>query len=228
MASFGLDTVRDKVDLARAEYVDNTDWIRNACNAGRIRDDVNTIVDTIVRIAAHCKNAGISDQQQQVVAALTDADRDVAFTECKETAKFLFDEMPVVFMRLFNNQLNIPVFFQMLDVLESVERGERDQNGASVVVGKLLHRIFIGGQGVGDQDQDEGGGGGGAEKNLDAAKPKLLTWAEHCATRNRTVMHEVHTTQRFKDDSKAKLQAAIHTKHQGRTGGGGGGNKKRK
>lgn len=250
MASFGLDTVRSTVDTAHAEYVDNTHWIRQARNAGRLRTDVNTVMAAIVRRATA---RGKVNGSEQVVAALTEADLDAAFAECKESAAFLFEEMPVVFARLFKNQLNVPLFFEMLDVLESIERGERDQNEGSEYVGKLLHRSFIGGSGGGGEDTvptvhrvggaaaaarrkkknankkkdlspvAEGGaeeedGVDGDEDGEAEAKP-TLTWAEYCASRNRSVIHTLQQTQCRKDAGKSRLRAAIQQKQQERLGG---------
>lgn len=236
--TFGLDTVRETVHSARAEYVDNTEGIRQARNAGQLRKDVNTIMAAIVRRAtARGKVETHGGEGEQVVAALTEEDLDGLLVECRESAKFLFEEMPIVFAKLFKNQLDVPIFFQLLDVLESVERGERDQNEASECVGRLLHRSFIQGDlptvhltkkpqqaataaGGGNGAETEAGAETGAEVEAEVEEKKAptLTWAQHCASRNGSVIQQMQQAQHRKETSKAKLRAAIQQKQQSRTG----------
>lgn len=236
MASFGLDMVRQTLDSARSEYEDNTEGIRQARAAARLRADVDTITSAIVQRAAlrgrlgGAPIPGVTDGRMQQVAALTELDLEELFVECKESAKFLFENMPVVFAKLFQNQLDVPLFLQMLDVLESVERGELDQNEGSEQVGRMLHRCFIGGQipnaVVGGGGRKKEGDGGDQESNATtaAAKP-TLTWAEYRAQRNQGTYTEMQRTQCMKEASRAKLRAAIERKKQQSRGGGGGGKK---
>lgn len=206
MASFGLDMVRQTLASARSEYEDNTDGIRQARASAHLRADVQTITSAIVQRAAWRGRLEAGDPTTPQMAALTELDRDELFVECKESAKFLFDNMPVVFAKLFQNQLDMPLFLQMLDVLESVERGERDQNEGSEEVGRMLHRCFIGGQVPTVVQQGEGGGGKAA-----AANP-TLTWAEYRARRNQGTYTEMQRAQNMKEASRAKLRTAIARK----------------
>lgn len=218
MASFGLDMVRQTLNSARAEYEDNTEGIRQARASVRLRADVHTITNSIVQRAAlrgrlgGAPIPGTTDRVQPV-AALTEADLEELFVDCKESAKFLFENMPVVFAKLFQNKLDVPLFLQMLDVLETVERGERDQNEGSEEVGRMLHRCFIGGH---VPSATLGGGGGEAAKQQ---QQPTLTWAEFRARRNQGTYTEMQRAQCMKEASRAKLRAAIDRKKQQSRGG---------
>ncbi len=234
MASFGLDMVRQTLDSARAEYEDNTDGIRQARASARLRADVDTITSAIVhRATMRCRLGaapipGVATDQTQQVAALTELDLEELFVECKESAKFLFENMPVVFAKLFQNQLDVPLFMQMLDVLETVERGERDQNEGSEEVGRMLHRCFIGGhvpaavggRRTGNNNGDKEGGDGTATGTTTNKKQQAtLTWAEYRAQRNQGTYTDMQRVQCTKEASRAKLRAAIELKKQQSRGG---------
>lgn len=219
-----MDTVRAAVDSARADYVDNTAWIRRARMASKLREDVHTVIDAIVRVAT----AGGTRAEP---APLTDADMDGLLAECSESAPTLSKELPVVFTKLMQNRLDVAVFLRQLDELEAVERGEADQESATVRVGEMLHGHFVGGKVVAGNKKEESGGESAAaaaaaeadcanddENNNKKKKEPTLTWAEHRLRRSCKIVASMRDTQFQRDQNKANLRAAIEKRERARRG----------
>ena len=56
---------------------------------------------------------------------------------------FLFNQYTDIFNRLLRDELDIQLLYQLLETLKKIENGQIDQQEGSVVVGKILHKIFV-------------------------------------------------------------------------------------
>lgn len=230
----GMSAVVESVKTARDRYEDNTDWIRHAKNAGRYRTDVHAIMAILARrMTAAEKTTTMTtaqQQQQQQLPTLGEDEMNEVFVECKAAAPALFQEMQVVFTKLLTNQLDIPVFFKLLDTLERIERGEMNQEEGSETVGKLLYRSFGNGprsstnnhnEDCGEDSTREKGDGGkdvaaasssGSSGVTAVAGNPSLTWKEYAAAKNLQIMTQVHRQQTIAEHAKethTKMQKAL-------------------
>ena len=56
---------------------------------------------------------------------------------------FLFQNYTLIYNKLLKNDLDVTILYTFLDVLESIENGNRDQHEASYEIGTLLKKIYI-------------------------------------------------------------------------------------
>lgn len=227
--TMGMSAVVESVKTARDRYEDNTDWIRHAKNADKYRSDVHAIMAILAR---RVTAAAASATAQQQLPTLGEDEMNEVFVECKAAAPALFREMQVVFTKLLTNQLDIPIFFKLLDTLERIERGEMDQEEGSETVGKLLYRSFGNGprssssstndvdgedntreKGDGKDDAAAASSGSSSSGSGTAVVGNpSLTWKEYAAAKNLQIMTQVHRQQTIAEHAKethAKMQKAL-------------------
>jgi hypothetical protein len=123
---------KEKLDLkkllkgAEGDYVDNTDGIRRIKHSVFIRDDIRTI--------DNLKNT------QSVMRSMDPA----GFLElCQQQANFLYNNYTDLFNRLMKDELDLDIMTQLLTVLKLIEDGKLDQHEGSVMVGKVLKKLYI-------------------------------------------------------------------------------------
>ena len=62
---------------------------------------------------------------------------------CQEKCSFLYNSYTDIFTRVVKDELDIGLMDQTLTLLKKIEQGEIDQQEGSVMMGKLLHRVFV-------------------------------------------------------------------------------------
>ncbi len=123
---------KEKLDLkkllkgAEDEYVDNTDGIRRVKHSVFIRDDIRKI-----------ENLKVSQ------SALRSMDPPAFIELCQTEANFLFTNYMDLFNRLMKDELDLDIMTQLLTVLKLIEDGKVDQHEGSVMVGKVLKKLYI-------------------------------------------------------------------------------------
>jgi len=91
-----------------------------------------------------------------------------------ENCQFLFNYYTDIFNRLRKEELDIDILWQLVDVLEKIEKEEYDQHVGSVEVGKILKKIYIDSalrkaNKLNKEHEDD---------NTVFKEPKNITWAE--------------------------------------------------
>ena len=91
-----------------------------------------------------------------------------------ENCQFLFNYYTDIFNRLRKEELDIDILWQLVDVLEKIEKEEYDQHVGSVEVGKILKKIYIDSalRKANKLNKDH------EDDNTVFKEPKNITWAE--------------------------------------------------
>lgn len=122
----------DRLDLKRLikhqgdDYQDNTDGIRRLKHSSLILADVIKMENLKKTMASKRKT-----RNQYFV------------TFCQHKCSFLYNKYTDIFNRLIKDELDLELLSQMLTTLQHIENGTLDQQEGSVVVGKILHKIYV-------------------------------------------------------------------------------------
>jgi hypothetical protein len=101
---------------------DQTQIIRNLKHSVTLRNEANNMV---------------------MIKAKYRGDEDKINSECIAQCNFLFNYYTDIYNRLKKDELNLKLFFNLLDVLKSIEDEEIDQHEGSFKVGTILKEIYI-------------------------------------------------------------------------------------
>lgn len=101
---------------------DQTQLIRNLKHSSVLRNETNTMI---------------------LIKAKYRGDEEKINQECIEQCNFLFNYYTDIYNRLKKDELNVNLFFQLLDVLENIENGKMDQHEGSFKVGTILKEIYV-------------------------------------------------------------------------------------
>lgn len=129
---------------------DNTAKIRNLKHSSRIRKDVSNI--TNIKRKNRSRDFKTLDR------------------ECQSKAGFLFRHYPIIYNKMLKSEINMKIMYRFLDVLASIENGEKNQHEASYEIGMLLKHMYI------DKKIDLEKEKTRQDKNI---KPKKLTYEEY-------------------------------------------------
>lgn len=122
----------DRLDLKRLiqhqgdDYEDNTEGIRRLKHSRLILADVIKMEKLKKSMAATRKT-----RNQEFVIA------------CQLKCSFLFNKYTDIFNRLIKDELDIELLSDMLSTLQKIEDGFLDQQEGSVIIGKILHKIYV-------------------------------------------------------------------------------------
>lgn len=154
----------DRLDLKRLikqqgdDYKDNTDGIRRLKHSSLILADILKIENLKVTMASKRKT-----RNQDFVNA------------CQMKCSFLFNKYTDIFNRLLKDELDIELLSNMLSTLKKIEDGTLDQQEGSVIIGKILHKIYVESaltrSRKGDDECDE-------TKPLEKEPGKNISWTE--------------------------------------------------
>jgi hypothetical protein len=110
-------------NMVKANNVeDQTQLIRNLKHSQILRNEVNNMI---------------------LIKAKYRGDEEKINMECVNECNFLFNYYTDIYNRLKKDELNVDLFFKMLDVLKSIEEEELDQHEGSFKVGTILKEIYI-------------------------------------------------------------------------------------
>lgn len=116
---------KERLDLKRlineSNCEDNTEKIRSLKHSQLIFNDIQTFLSLKLK---HSLDSNFKDL-------------------CIQQCNFLYLNYTDIFHKLYNDELNLVLMERLLNALALIERGEKDQHEASVVVGTLLKEIYI-------------------------------------------------------------------------------------
>lgn len=121
---------QERLDLKRLmqqqDYEDNTEGIRRLKHSDLIQSE-------IIRIE-HLKteNATMRQENPKQFQVL-----------CQNKCSFLYSTYMDIFNRLMKDELDLGLMSQALTTLKKIEDGDIDQQEGSVMMGKILHRVFV-------------------------------------------------------------------------------------
>lgn len=123
---------KDRIDLKKlmqhhgAEYEDNTEGIRRLKHSDLIIADVFKIEN----LKKSMKSTYETNHQEFTIT-------------CQRECSFLFNKYMDIFNRLIKDELDIGLLSNMLATLKKIEEGHINQQEGSVVIGKILHKIYV-------------------------------------------------------------------------------------
>lgn len=123
---------KDRIDLKRlmqqqgADYEDNTEGIRRLKHSDLIIADVFKI-----------------ENLKRSMKSLYESNPHDFTIICQRECSFLFNKYTDIFNRLVKDELDIALLSDMLATLKKIEDGHINQQEGSVVIGKILHKIYV-------------------------------------------------------------------------------------
>lgn len=124
-------TIEDRINLKKmmeenSDYVDNTNQIRRVKHSEKIRDDVRKI-----------------NYINNHYAELKESNREKYLELCRIECMFLYNNYTDIFNRLVKDEIDLSIMTQLLTVLKMVEDEKINQEDGSIMVGKVLKRLYI-------------------------------------------------------------------------------------
>lgn len=101
---------------------DQTQLIRNLKHSQILRDEVNNMILIKAKYRDNAEKINL---------------------ECIAECNFLFTYYTDIYNKLKKDELDVKLFFKLLDVLKSIEDEELDQHEGSFKVGTILKEIYI-------------------------------------------------------------------------------------
>jgi hypothetical protein len=121
---------QEKLDLKKivrdSECENNTDKIRSLKHSVKINQDIETMYKLK---ATHSK--------------MRELEPDKFSNLCQSQCMFLYTYYTDIYHKLYKDELNLELMGNMLKILKQIEEGEVDQHEGSVVVGKILKKIYV-------------------------------------------------------------------------------------
>ena len=121
---------QERVDLKRLmnqhDYQDNTEGIRKLKHSDLIQADIQ-------------KMENLKKKHADIRASSSKKFESMCTSECS----FLYNSYTDIFNRLIKDELDLGLMSQALVTLKKIEDGEIDQQEGSVLMGKILHRVFV-------------------------------------------------------------------------------------
>lgn len=121
---------QERLDLKRLinsqDYVDNTEGIRRVKHSDLINAEIQKMELLKTQHAEARQNTPKSFE-----------------TLCMQQCSFLYNSYMDIFNRLLKDELDLGLMSQALVTLKKIEDGQIDQQEGSVLMGKILHRVFV-------------------------------------------------------------------------------------
>lgn len=121
---------QERLDLKKLiqhnDYEDNTKGIRELKHSDAITADIMKL-----------------EQLKKDHANLFKNSESEFISLCQSECSFLFHKYTDIFNRIIKGQLDLGLMTQALVTLKKIETGEIDQQEGSVIMGKMLHKIFV-------------------------------------------------------------------------------------
>jgi hypothetical protein len=139
------------------DYENNTDKLRELKQSANIKKDIVTMQKLKL---THSKMREIEpDKFSQL---------------CSSQCYYLFNHYNFIYKKLFNDEISPELLNQIVGTLEQIEFGNIDQHEGSVIVGKLLKKIYIDTK-VKDEPTNP------SEENL--VQPLKVSWKDYKSNR---------------------------------------------
>ena len=112
--------------ISESECNDNTENIRRLKHSVLMRDDVRKL-DTLKNTHTDMKNNRFDEFKHL----------------CKTECNFLYTNYTDIFIKLVNDELDLDIMTQLLTVLKMIEDNKIGQHEGSVMVGKVLKKLYV-------------------------------------------------------------------------------------
>jgi len=141
-------------NMVKANNVeDQTQKIRNLKHSSILRSEVNSML---------------------IIKELYKGDNDRINIECIAECNLLFNYYTDIYNKLKKDELDVNLFFKLLDVLKSIEDEEIDQHEGAFKVGTILKDIYIDSCLKKSEKLDQN-----AEKPVEPKKPEIhVSWKQ--------------------------------------------------
>lgn len=121
---------QERLDLKKLmqhnDYEDNTVGIRKLKHSDQIMADI--------MILEHLKKSN-----KELIETNMNEFKEL----CQKKTPFLFEKYTDIFNRVVKDELDLGLMNQVLVTLKKIENNEIDQQEGSVIVGKMLHKVFV-------------------------------------------------------------------------------------
>lgn len=121
---------QERLDLKKLmqhnDYEDNTEGIRKLKHSDLIMTDIMKLEDL--------------KKEHDIIKT---KDFEKFNSMCKEKCSFLYNSYTDIYNRCIKDELDLGLMTQALVTLKKIENGEIDQQEGSVIMGKILHRVFV-------------------------------------------------------------------------------------
>lgn len=178
--------------LASARPVDNTDLIRRLKHSRKIAEDVNKFMAHKINMERRNQFAKFVAEDRRGTPAEQEAlekivDPAQIERECAEMCPFLVEHYPDLFGRVYRDELDTEVLFELLNALADVEDGDLTQEQGSEKVGRILYRMYADSRArQARREEKDGEKSTGAESTgakaggtKSGASKATLTWKEY-------------------------------------------------
>lgn len=121
---------KERIDLKRLmaqhsdDYQDNTEGIR------RLRHS-SLIIAEVAKMENIKKTSKGSMPSESLLM------------KCQTECSFLYNKYTDIFNRLYKDELDLELLANMLATLKKIEDGDLNQQEGSVIIGKILHKIYV-------------------------------------------------------------------------------------
>jgi len=122
---------QERLDLKKlmansSDYEDNTEGIRRLKHSDLIISDIKKI-----------------ETYKKSMKQVRLKNPDEFYAVCQTKCSFLYNQYTDIFNRLIKDELDLKLMYHMLETLKKIENGTIDQQEGSVIIGKILHKIFV-------------------------------------------------------------------------------------
>lgn len=111
------------MDHNKDQYEDNTEGIRSSKHSTLIAIDIQKMT--------------------KLKKEKADLDNEAILSLCKKKCSFLYNSYMGIFNKVFKDELDLGLMSETLLYLKKIEDGEINQQEGSVMMGKLLHKIYV-------------------------------------------------------------------------------------
>jgi len=110
------------INANKDTYIDQTELMRKLKHSAIFRENIATLQGLMAKYPSEPENVAIE-----------------AITECSFLCTYYTD----IYNKIRKNEIDMKMLFDFIDCLEKIEKGELDQNEASVKIGALLKKVYV-------------------------------------------------------------------------------------
>lgn len=157
------------------EAEDHTPQIRELKHSQKIFDDVNILM----KLKKEWGSRATTEMSKYDM-------------ECESKCSFLFNKYTEIYNKIKKDEMDMDILLQLINVLHYIEDGAVNQHEGSVMVGKLLKKIYVDGaikradKLNADREQEQGDG----EKEDEIREAKSISWKEY-KTQRKTIVSDI-------------------------------------
>jgi hypothetical protein len=122
---------QDRLDLKKLmdnteNYQDNTEYIRSVKHSAKIRDDILCM-----------------ENYKKEKKELYETNIELFKEQISVICNFLYTNYPDIFNKVIKNEINNDIMMALLEVLSMIEEGKLEQQEGSIIVGKILKKLYL-------------------------------------------------------------------------------------